>query len=585
MSTWLAKVVKTSEVDVAGRSWLIYLYIFLGLLGSLLLSGLVYGWSSLILIFQQEGVYSELCQSTAPGSPLMAPVANYTVPSNSNMSVPVFAANEMCPEQELRFNFVFNIALLGNFVPTPLYGYIMDTYGARPTLLSGLACIIASFLFVAFGYHTSSTDLLIPGFTLMMTGGYGLILSLFTFSTLKAQYSSFIFAIYSVAFDSSPVVFYLYVKLYSDWPISPRTFFLVFLTVPVLFTLLAVLWPKGIGEPAKTANTATNDQKMAELELFPSTAAKSPETTSPNGSADDTPRLDLDLEGTATTTEPDDSQGVTLDFDSPTPSPAESSTSNDAQQVELDVTRESTPSAEPLSLYTSELGPTDLFDLPFKQQLLTKESLGVCGFHTVNAYWISTYMGSISSRLSAMDPSHGTDPEIAEKILRYTEAFGLVLSLVIFAAPIIGYAIYRLKLARAVLVNSILAILWSACKFVPSIDFQIVAFVIFVVLRAWYYSIVFNTVTQLFGWRNAGKIWGLWSVVAGLVALSFSGVSWCVVNLWNGSYLYPDIVEFLMMVATSGFGIMLVVRKARWEKTQLITTLPSQSAAAAQTTL
>jgi LAT3 family solute carrier family 43 protein 3 len=397
----------------------------------------------------------------------------------------------------------------------------MDNRGARLTNAVSSTAISLGLIVFAFGYHTRQLDLLIPSLILVAGGGSGVLLCILTLGQIRTEYISIVLSLYNVAFDSSPIVFYVYVKLYKAFGVTPKQFFLFYSIIPILCILLSLFWPKGIGAPKKAKSSDDSDpDKTLELE---SVETEQTTDTSSNGSNGDSSQVRLD------------------EIESKTPSEVEIASEEQSQG--------------------SELGSKILFDFPFKVQLFTKESIYLCIFHTTFSFWLSTYMGSIQSRLTAISPG----PEFVPKIESYSETFGLVLSLAFVASPFIGYSIYKLKLVNSLFVCITLAIVWSAWKFVPSIDLQLVAFVLFAIVRAWYYSIIFNIVTQLFGWTNVGKLWGVYSVIAGISSLGFYGVSWSVVNLWHGSYVFPNIVETIMIVGSLSFAIFVKRRKQAFD--------------------
>lgn len=525
MGSVLSPLLERAKIDVSGYPSLRYFYITLGFVLLLTMSGLFFGWSSIVLIFQQEGVYSELCNNSSPSAPAIGPSGPAPPVTNGSNVAPVFDDTTMCKAQELRFNLVFNVGLLGMFMFSPFYGYIVDAYGSRASTSIASALTAAGFMCVAFGYHTATLDLLIPGFLLISGGGYGSVISLMPLGKLLPNYVPIVLSLYNIAFDSSPLIFYLYVKVYQVHRITPHVFFLAFLILPLISLVLSIFWPRGYGEPAssKTTKDSSSSNTLDEIEL---------ENTAKHES------------------EHHDSEQVTLDLDA---APSDAKTIDSEQPIEE----------------TSELGPTNLFHVPFKKQLFSIESIGCCAFHVNYTFWLSSFMGSIQPRLSALDPTHGADPAITEKIVSYTETFGLVLSLIFLVAPLIGWSIYRLKMVNSVFVHVGLAMAWSISKLVPSLEFQIVTFVIFAIVRAWYYSIIYNIVTQLFGWGNVGKIWGIYAVISGCFSFIFYGVSWCVVNFWNGSYLIPNIIELLMITASMSFAVFLWIRKRNWENSEL----------------
>lgn len=488
----------------------------------------------------------------------------------------------LCPEQALRFDLVFLAGLLAVFIPTPLLGWVLDTFGARICSALSAVLVLCGYILFAFGYETTKLDLLAPALGLVACGGMGLTTSLFALAKILSKYTTFVFALYSIAFDSSPIVFYIYVKLYQSFGITPRLFFLVLTVFPLLILLLCIFWPKGYGEPIEKhhhENPESSPQHELELSEIPLDGAPSPKQSGSGSISashessdgvqvplekgvdleDEAPRLVFDEEGDdAIFTHPSHVAETVCEEHEQHHAKEEVLEANAAQHEE-----------------TSEFGSTALFHMPFTQQARTREFIFLGLFHFVFTYWLSTYMGSIQSRLKGIDPTNNS-PELKEKIESFTETFGLVLSLAFLSAPVVGYALYRLKLLRSIWVCNALAILWCLEQFLPSINLQLITFVTFAILRAWYYSIIFNIITQLFGWANVGKIWGTYSAISGFISFSFYGVSWAVVNVLHDSYLIPNLITLALFLLTTLFGLFLTNRKRAYDASLSLDSAPRQ---------
>jgi MFS family permease len=77
--------------------------------------GVHYGWPSLLLVFKDEGVYSELCLDLDPEN----------------------VTTGLCPEQDIKFNLIYTVALIAAILASGPAGFILDKYGERVTLVVG----------------------------------------------------------------------------------------------------------------------------------------------------------------------------------------------------------------------------------------------------------------------------------------------------------------------------------------------------------------------------------------------------------------------------------------------------------------
>lgn len=537
----LGQILDRYSIDTSNRPWLQYFYTFLAFLLVLSMSGIVYGWSSLLLVLEDEGVYSELCTSNSTASvastaadslPLWSKMVRSTLRRDSLAIQTNATSTTTCAARSLRFDLVFLMGVLAVFIFSPFHGWTMDTLGARILTMIAACAMLCGLIMFSFGYHTQKLDLLAPSLMFIAAGGMGILMAMFSMARIMPKYISIILALLNVGFDSSPIVFYIYVKIYQAHPsVSPRIFFLAYCAIPILALLLSVFWPKGVGEPKPSSTKPSDDESASKRHNEDADAlAISVEMDSIN-----------DTEANGPTTANGNASSQKKDIE-------------DISEVEAETNAEHTE--------TSELGPTNLFRLSFKEQFKTKESLFFCLFHITFSFWLSSYMGSVQPRLKAIQP---LTTEVDAKIETFTETFGLVLSLAFLSAPFIGYAIYRLKLLKAIFVCVALAIAWSLAQFLPTINLQVVTFILFAVLRAWYYSVIFNTITHIFGWDNAGTLWGVYNVFAGVITLGFYGVSWAVINLWHGSYTIPNLAAVATLIASLLFPMFLAQKKKAYE--------------------
>ena len=187
------------------------------LLSDLSFTGIVFGFSSLEVVWQAEGVYSELCDS----------------------------GDNLCPAQLNRLNLCFTIASSLAVLSSLPSGAFVDTYGPRATsVLSGFFMIFGSLL-LAFA-DSRTFDAFIPGLSLVGIGGVAAFVASLpaAFLAPPAQRASVNTAI-NCLFDASAVVFLIFDELFSSarTNISRRSLFIGFaIYSAVVYALLIVLW-------------------------------------------------------------------------------------------------------------------------------------------------------------------------------------------------------------------------------------------------------------------------------------------------------------------------------------------------------
>lgn len=227
-------------------------------------AGTVFGYAAIKPVLITEGVYSNFCKA-----------------EGSNDS------EEKCYEQELRYmaqltihycclsvinnrlNLMFTTAAVATNVCALPVGTILDRYGPRVSGIIGSILLAIGALLLTFADQLPF-DGYILGYLFLALGGPFIFISSFQLSNTFPNHSGLILALLTGAFDSSSAIFLFYHLLYSasNGSITPRKFFLVYLTVP-LFILLAQLsiMPtksyKTIGELVSSAEDPSIDADPA----------------------------------------------------------------------------------------------------------------------------------------------------------------------------------------------------------------------------------------------------------------------------------------------------------------------------------
>ncbi|KOG97551.1 Fmp42p DI49_4305 [Saccharomyces eubayanus] len=181
-------------------------------------AGIVFGFAALKPILISEGVYHELCD-------------------------PEDGDGLLCTAQDLKLNFIFALgATVTNVMALPV-GKILDIYGPRVCGLIG-----SGFLFLACGnfisarHLTSVWDPYVVGYTLLAIAGPFVFISCFQLANSFPQRSGTILALLTGSFDSSSALFLIYRLLYQNrYPdLRVSKFFTIYLLVP-LFILVCQL--------------------------------------------------------------------------------------------------------------------------------------------------------------------------------------------------------------------------------------------------------------------------------------------------------------------------------------------------------
>lgn len=174
-------------------------------------AGIIFGFAALKPILISEGVYHELCD-------------------------PKDGDRLLCTAQDLKLNFIFALsATVTNIMALPV-GKILDMYGPRVCGIIG-SCLLflASGNFISAKHLVSLWDPHLVGYTLLAVAGPFVFISCFQLANSFPQRSGTVLALLTGSFDSSSALFLLYRLLYQNWfpTLNVSRFFTLYLIVPV----------------------------------------------------------------------------------------------------------------------------------------------------------------------------------------------------------------------------------------------------------------------------------------------------------------------------------------------------------------
>jgi len=151
----------------------------------LLLTGVVFGWSSLQIMLRSEGVYE--CKETDEDDD-----------------------DESCPHQSIRFSLVFTIAQFGFGVAGPIVGLLLDDPRFGVIVVGNLGCLLVGvgLLLIANLPNTSSGDgMIIPGMALIGAGGPTVFYPMLRRADAFTGYEGHVITLLNALFDGSAALF------------------------------------------------------------------------------------------------------------------------------------------------------------------------------------------------------------------------------------------------------------------------------------------------------------------------------------------------------------------------------------------
>ena len=158
-------------------------------------AGSLYGWASLQPVLIREGYFSSECNTTA------ATDTNET------------AGNQLCSSQVEQLNLVFTIVTSLPILLTVASGFMLDRYGNWVTRTLLLAVFAVGLLVIASSRPEHSWTLYV-GFSLLSFAGLGLLTNNYIIGNLVPAYRASVVTLFSGAFDSGTLAFFVLSELY-----------------------------------------------------------------------------------------------------------------------------------------------------------------------------------------------------------------------------------------------------------------------------------------------------------------------------------------------------------------------------------
>lgn len=204
-----------------------YVTLTSGLLECAAFSGIIFGWTSLVFVLKREKYFDGLCPAT-------------------NNSAGELGQNQTvsCAEQDERFALIFTVSSFTNAFVTLPNGLLLDHCGTSLTRAVGITVYTVSTLMMALS-SAATAYLLFPALCFTAFGGMTFLMTNIQVGNLFGEKRSTVITIYSGAFDSSSIVFFI-VKVLYEAGLTLRSMFLFISSLSLLHILRTIfLLPKG----------------------------------------------------------------------------------------------------------------------------------------------------------------------------------------------------------------------------------------------------------------------------------------------------------------------------------------------------
>ncbi|XP_078664413.1 equilibrative nucleobase transporter 1-like isoform X3 [Branchiostoma floridae x Branchiostoma belcheri] len=244
------------------------LLLAISVLEMLLLSGIIYGWTSLVYILKQEGYFSDLCVTTpANNTEQSTQISCHVLSNNFTQDAPCHRYPE-CLAQDETLTQVFAISVVASQVASLFAGIALDYFGLRFTRTCFSTLMATAALFLGFSSKEYPyVYLLYPGMILVGMCGNITLLANITVGNLFGSRRSTVITVISGAFGSAPITFLVQKLLYAHLgvPFQHMCIALACLCVPSLLATFT-LFPKYKFLPNSQLEDRNDSQETEKLQ-------------------------------------------------------------------------------------------------------------------------------------------------------------------------------------------------------------------------------------------------------------------------------------------------------------------------------
>lgn len=477
----------------------------------LLGSGVIFGFASLKPILIKEGVYSSLCSPEAD-----------------------LPFGKACDNQDLKLNKLFSYGAAMTNLTSLVVGRLLDSYG--PKFCGYIGCSLITLGSIILSYNEflyQYFDSYIVGYVTLAVGGPFVFISCFQLANTFPKYSGTILALISGAFDTSSAVFLFYRLAYEHGfsNIDLHVFFKYYLVVPLfIFLCQWKIMPsqsyKNNGSESKE-DTLGDIQKLAIEGLDGNGELPVGAVTSKTGATED-------LEDVTENDNLLDNQSV-----------ISTKTFNQRSKSKIEIITEQ-------QLYKKSNGIFGVMhNFSAGQQIKSGWFILVQIFTILCMLRINYFVATVRSQHEYLLGSY-------EQALRVNNIFDIALPLGgVIAIPLIGLLLDNVNTLYVLYILFGTSVTVGALGLVKnSFAASIFGIVVLTMYRPFYYTVISDYCSKVFGFETFGTVYGLLMTLAGLCNLAQNKLDYWTHFVFNKNPIPINLILTLMTVVS---GISLLV--------------------------
>ncbi|KAH7326745.1 major facilitator superfamily transporter [Stachybotrys elegans] len=491
----LAAPVSAFEVP----EWKRMLQIAAAVIYCLFAAGIVFGYAALKPVLKSEGAYRDTC-----------------------------GGDDTCVE--IHLNLMFTVAAVGTNVAALPVGAILDHFGPRVSGVIGSIFLLCGALLLAYA-QTLPFDALLLGYLCLALGGPFTFISSFQLSNAFPRHSGLILALLTGAFDASSALFLIYRIIFNatDGAFNLRSFFLLYLAVPVVLFLLQVFLM-----PARSYKTVGELVDQAE------------EADAASHALDISSRFDDQVdENTALLREERAEQRQ-----------QQEAVVADIHSLLGSVTADQQLEAEERKNVTSGVWGI-MHDNTVLEQISSPWFILICLFTVIQMTRINFFVATIRVQYAAIFGD-------LDKAIHINNFFDLALPIGgLVSIPFIGLALDHTSTVVVLATLVTTATLIGILGVLPYMWAAYANVILFVLYRPFYYTAVSDYSAKVFGFRTFGTVYGLIICLSGLFNFSQSGLDILFHITFHGNPVPVDLILLALGLIIGTSLVLFVVIQLR----------------------
>jgi MFS family permease len=448
-----------------------------------LILGIIYGWMSLELIINREGLFYHMCNNStadAPTTTSPASSANFVPPiGTAPISYTPITARISCPARNEYLTGIYTLGVSANIVSYIIWGIILDLSGPRITSCSSIAFSLLGNILLAFSNDTTR-NMFHLGFLCVGIGGIGIHLASFNLAnSAPLKHVAMATSLFPCIFNVSAIVF-PFLNVLNLAGMSLSSLFAGFAVV-LVFASAAEFWIQewtAILKPQSTpyvADTPSLDEKASK---------------EPNGS------VELEEQGTLEVLPP---------------------LQPEPEQGQYEMFRYM-PNKHHLSFFGQVKSWYFLWTVLFIASALAR-----------NAFW----QGNVSRQLR----SYGAT----------SDSYAIIISwfptLILLLLPFLGPGIDKYGLPFVLGIACIFQVVYAALALVRNVPIQLVTGLVAILSRAVVMTGYFSCVAIVCGYKTFGKASGMAMAAGGVVNFSSIPLTYLTNHQFNGDFFWVQIIQ------------------------------------------